>query len=193
MWGGRTAWVVGALGPHPSSATSSWTKGKTPDLSNPPWVSVFSCAQWDDNTSSLIKALCENLSESVLKIRKHSTHNRWWYDQIHEGLNMTSSLSFQLWAQICPKYSVVGRWEGRRGGFKYGGMVGANEARHPNILDVFQPQYWLSCTVFWDQKKTCILVKSLFFSLKSMLECLLNTYADYAHIHGKWTDIGLHA
>lgn len=96
-------------------------------------------------------------------MKKHSRHNRWWYDQIYEGLNMTCSLSFQLWAQICPKYSVVGRWEGRRGGFKYGGMVGADEARHPNILDVFQPQYWLSCTVFWDQKKTCILVKSVFF------------------------------
>lgn len=125
--------------------------------------SVSSCAQRDDSTSSLIKALCENLSESVLKMKKHSRHNRWWYDQIYEGLNMTCSLTFQLWAQICPKYSVVGRWEGRRGGFKYGGMVGADEARHRNILDVFQPQYWLSCTVFWDQKKICILVKPLFF------------------------------
>lgn len=40
---GRGVWVVGVLGPHLNSATSTWTEGKPPPLSYPPWVCLLIC------------------------------------------------------------------------------------------------------------------------------------------------------
>lgn len=92
--GGRGVWVVGALGPHLSSATSTWTEGKSPPhLSYPSWVCLLICVKgWQakEPHKGTVRIQCQ----SSLSMTKHAGHSRCCYPQICEGGNVLWVFSY---------------------------------------------------------------------------------------------------
>lgn len=94
-------------------------------------------------------------------MKKHSRHHRWGSDQIHKGLNNAGSLSVQLWVWISQKHRVAGMREGGGKLFQARENNRNQWGRTPkHIWMYFSPSVDLSCILFWEEKKTCIFVKS---------------------------------
>lgn len=78
MWWGRKVWVVGALGPHRSPVTSSWTESESPGVS--PHLSLSAAVRGEYERPRK----GDGLWESAPPGKRHSSHSRRCYRQVHE-------------------------------------------------------------------------------------------------------------